>query len=136
MNAVGTALYARLVGGTALTALLGDGTAGVYHNRAPEGSTYPLVVFNLQSGLDDNKSPHRARQVLYQVKGVSATNMVNAGNIDAAADALLHLSTLAVASPWQNYWLVREQDVQFEELAPDGQRYYHQGGIYRARIAQ
>lgn len=134
MNAVETALYSRLAGASALTALLAT-TTSIYNTVAPQGAAYPLVVFNLQAGGDDNKSPHRAKQLLYLVKAVSATSMKDAGTIDNEVDTALHGLVLTVTD-WTNYWLMRGQDVRFEELAPDGKRYFHSGGIYRIRIAK
>ncbi len=56
MNALETALYNTLSGGTALTALLAGGTAApsIYNQQAPDEAAFPYVVFALQGGGDEN----------------------------------------------------------------------------------
>lgn len=143
MNAVETALYARLSGTAALTALLASATA-IYNGVAPQNADFPYVVFSQQSAVDDNKSPHRARQLLYLVKAVvvdrqgsTSYSMQDAGAVDDQIDAALHGEVLTVTG-WTNYSLWRETDVRFTEV-PDqagGRRYFHAGGVYRLRIAK
>lgn len=133
-NALETALYGRLAGGTALTSLLA-GTASIYNSLAPPGSAHDFVVFSHQGGGDENLTPRRMRNVVYLVKAVSTAGMAKAGQIDAAADALLHNQELSV-SGWANFWLAREGDVRYSELTEDGKRYFHSGGLYRVRTDQ
>ena len=133
LNEVETALYSRLTGTAMLTPLLATQTS-VYHSIAPQGAAYPLVIVNRQAGSDDNKSPRRARQLLYLVKAVSNKSMKEAGAIDKEIDKALHDQALSITG-WSNYWLMRETDVQYVEVAEDDRVYYHSGGIYRMRIA-
>lgn len=135
MNEVETALTSVLVGTSGLTTLLAAGTAGVFNALARQGASYPLVVFQQQSGVDDNKSPHRARQLLYLVKGIAQGPMDAAGSIDAQIDAVLHGAVLTVTG-WTNVSLLRERDVRYAEVGADGKRYTHSGGIYRVRLAR
>lgn len=134
MNEFEAALYTRLTGEASVTALLA-GTASIYNQQAPPGDDYPLIVFQYQGGGDENKSPHRARNVLYTIKAISEEGLTDAGAIDAAIDTVLHLDELTV-SGWSNFWLAREDDLRLVETTPEGKRYYHAGGIYRARIAK
>lgn len=134
MNAVETALYSRLTGTAGLTALLASSSA-VYLDQAPQNAAFPYVVFGLQGGGDDNKSPHRAQSLLYMVKGLTTANMSAAGNIDAQADAALHLVTLTVTG-WTNTWLARESEIEYVEDIGGGKRVFHRGGVYRIRIAK
>lgn len=142
MNAVEIALYQRLTGTAALTNLLASATA-VYTQEAPQGATYPFVVFNKQAGTDDNDNPHRARQLLYQVKAIVGSKQATGADytlkdaltIDDQIDAALHLKPLTVTG-WSNFWLVRESDVLYQEDASGGKHFYHAGGLYRLRIAQ
>lgn len=131
-NPLETALYGRLAGGTALTALLA-GTASIYNSLAPPGSAHDLIVFSHQGGGDENLTPSRMRNVVYLVKGISTQGMPRAGQIDAAIDTLLHNQPLSVGG-WANFWLAREGDVRYSELADDGKRYFHSGGLYRVRL--
>lgn len=53
MDAIATGLYARLSGDTTGGAsLTGLGCTGVYQGPAPQGATYPYVVFQLADGED------------------------------------------------------------------------------------
>jgi hypothetical protein len=140
MNAVGAALWERLTGSPGLTGLLATPTS-VYQRRVPQRAAYPLVLFAKQSATDDNDTPHRARQLVYLVKGIVAdadgASGATAGAIDDQIDAALHMQPLAVAG-WTNVWLVRESDVDYEEdpAAAGGRRYWHAGGLYRIRLAR
>lgn len=135
MNEMETALYQKLTGDAALIALLASGANSVFNQRAAGGAAYPLVIFQQQGGGDENKSPHRSQNFLYLVKAISSTSLQEAGTIDAAIDAALHLKTLTVAG-WTNFWLARENEVRFTETTPEGVNYYHAGAVYRVRIAK
>ncbi len=134
MNALNTALYSKLTGGTALTALLA-GTTSVYNQVVPRGAALPYVVFNIQGGGPENITPARFENLVYTVKAVSAASALAAGSIDAQIDALLHLGTLSV-SGWSNFLLMREERIQYVETAPEGQYIWHVGGTYRIRLVQ
>lgn len=132
MNAVETALYTKLSGGTALTGLLG-GTA-IYNAVVTQGTALPYAVFFESSGGDDNSSPRRARSLLYTAKGV-AERAYTANAIDEAMDALLHEGALSITG-WNDYWVMRETDVAYEEKLANGNVVYHRGGQYRIRISE
>ena len=135
MNAVETAIYARLAGRVELTLLLAS-ASGIYNLVAPQRAAYPLVIFGLNAGGDENKSPHRSKSLRYLVKAVSQTSLKNAGSIDAELDTALH-GVLLTVTGWTNTWLMRESgDVRYEEIGADGKRYFHAGGIYRVRLAK
>lgn len=131
LNAMGSALYSTLAAGTALTTKLG-GTA-IYETLAPQGTAPPYVVLFMSAGGDDNDSPRRARSMVYTVKAVSTTGALDAVEIDAEVDTLLHLQTLTITG-WGNYWTARVTDIAYNELA-GGVMYYHRGGQYRIRVA-
>lgn len=130
INAIETALYSTLAAGTALTTALG-GTA-IYNTLAPQGTSYPYVIFKFQGGGDDNTSSTRARSPLYLVKAVSTTGKKNAGDIDDEVDNLLHGHELTVTG-WGNWWTAREADVSYAEDS-GGVLIWHVGGLYRIRI--
>lgn len=44
-TAVAEAIYAKLAAGTAITALLPDGTAGIHYAQAPENAEHPLLLY-------------------------------------------------------------------------------------------
>ena len=135
LNEVETALYSKLTGASSLTSLLA-GTAAVYNGIAPEGASYPYVLFAQMSGVDDHDTSHRARQLIYVIQGVSKVGLPQAGSIDAAVDALLHMVPLSV-SGWSTFWIARESDVRMTDFdAADRTKYFRSGGTYRLRISQ
>ena len=135
-NALNTAIYSRLTGGTVLTALLTNGTASIYFMQAPDNLTdADYVVWNYQAETDDNLDPTRMKQVILNVKGVSRTGPARAGSIDAQIDALLHHSPLS-ASGWANIWIAREEGFQTVEIDQAGTQYFQSGAMYRAILDQ
>lgn len=131
-NVLNAALYSTLSGGTALTALLA-GTTSVYFEQAPDDAALPYVVWNYQGGGDDNKSPHRTKQIVAFVRGYNQTGPALAGSIDAQIDALLHRQALTV-SGWANYWTAREQDLSAVETDAANVKTWMSGGYYRVRL--
>lgn len=132
MNALETAIFEAMTGGTALTALLA-GTASVYNNVAPPASSYDYVVFNQQAGADENMDEHRRVDWRYTVKAVSGTSTAAAGLIANEIDDLLHDAPLTI-SGYVNLWQRRVSTVRFTEVTPEGEYYYHAGGIYQFRL--
>ena len=132
MNAVKQALYNKLTGGTALTALLA-GTASVYDNIAPRGGTFDYVIFGLQGGGDENICPIRFKNFVWSVKGVSETSAQKAGQIDEQIDDLLHEQALTVTG-WGVFGVTRIADFDYVETTPEGRNIWHDGGNYRIRM--
>ena len=128
-------LFTTLSGGTALTALLG-GTE-IYNALGNRGSvnTYPMVIFTKSSGVDDNDSPHRAKTLVYQVTGISMVSKYQAETIDNACDALIHNASLGSMVGWGDYWCRRETDISYVEEIAGGKVLWHEGGMYRIRLA-
>jgi hypothetical protein len=102
----------------------------VHEGAAPEGTTYPLIVFDLYSG-SDTMGVGPARILVdsrWMIKAVDRSqSFTNLKTIVDAIDNLLHGAT-----PYANGVLgaVREQPVQFVEEI-DGVQYRYLGGIYR-----
>src|SRR6188472_1641138 len=102
MNAeIGSAIWAHLRGGTALTALLSggtaSGTASIYVDHAPNSAALPYVIINQQTGNwehtmgDTQASPSRLQTSLWQVRAVSdASFPKGAQAIDSQIDMRLH----------------------------------------------
>lgn len=130
MNALNTAIYSKLSGGTALTALV---SLRLYHMQAPLDAAYPYVVWNTQGGGDENVSPHRTKNLVLNVRAYSDVTAAAAGSVDAQIDALLHNQSLSVTG-WSSIWLAREQDIETVENPPDNVAVYMQGGLYRVVI--
>ena len=140
-HALEAALYTRLTGGTAFTALL-SGTASVYNTVAPAGASYPFCVFNLASGIDLNAEPgHRRHQLDYQIKVVSQTSQANAGLASVQLDALMHAAGPSAASRlsvtgYRNLFQERIHPVRFVEPSDVATPYYHSGGVYRFHLEE
>jgi hypothetical protein len=132
MNALSSSIYSTLTQGTALTALLA-GSVSVYKDIAPDNAAYPYVVYNLQGGGEENIMPIRSKDVVYFIRAYSKTSTANAGNIDTQIDALLHGKTLTV-SGWNNWWTVREGEIENTEILSNGERVYESGALYRVRL--
>ena len=133
--AIDAALYSKLTGGTALVAALASGTP-IWNSEVPEGSSYPVVVFGLSSGMDDNACPWRNKNMMYFAKAISTTSLAQSGSIDALVDALLNGGTISPTG-WACYWMRRASTIRYVEYDPaSGTRYYHTGGIYRVRVVE
>lgn len=130
MNAVGTALWDTLAHHAGLITALG-GTA-IWFGVIPRDRSLPGVVITLASGIEENLTPRRSVNLVYQVKAVAET-LLQAGQIAEQVDAALHGATLAVS--WGNFWTARESVVSYLEVDPAGHTFGHAGGEYRIRIA-
>lgn len=127
------AVYSRLTGGAALTALLASATA-VYYAAAPDDAVLPYVVFNWQAGPGEtNDSPHRNPNGLLYVRGY-ADRASLAGSIDAAVDGLLHMAPLTV-SGYSNFWIARETPISDYEIDDAQVKTWSAGALYRARFS-
>ncbi len=135
MNLAGSAIFVQLTGGTALTNLLHDGTAGVFEYLASDDAGLPYVIFQEQSATWDCSMGEQARlvSVVYLVKAVSGSAWPQeADAIDAQIDARLHDASLSAAG----YGLlrcVRESDIKYQE-ADGSQVFNHAGGLYRVEL--
>jgi hypothetical protein len=132
MNVLNTAIYSRLQGTSAITSLLA-GTTSVYNLQAPEGATYPYIVWNIQGGGDENESRHRTKDLVLFVRAYSGVSAAQAGSIDAQVDTALHLLPLTV-SGWTDFWMARETELETVENAPNTKPIYMSGGLYRCRL--
>jgi hypothetical protein len=130
-GAMGTALYSRLAGGTALIAALG-GTA-IYQDQAPDGASPPYVVYSHQAGNAETFAPGDRRNDLWFVRGYAATRPA-ANIIDGHASDLLQAG-LSVTG-WSNFWLARETQLALVENLPNGERRYMAGAFYRVRLGE
>lgn len=131
-NALGSALYSKLTGGTALMPLL-NGTASVYNLAAPFEAAYDYVIFNLQVGTEENDTAHRVKDLTIQVRGYS-TELAKAGSIDSACDALLHNQPLTVTG-WAAVLTPRRvQDIELIEYDEANRPIYTRGGLYDLKI--
>ena len=133
MNDIKAGLRSWLQGGTALTALLGGGTASVYYGEAPRGAADPYVIYARHDGGDMTENPERLLDLLFTVKGVSETSAYQAGQVAAAIDARLH-DQVPTISGWVVWMCVRDTPVDYVVRREDGGREFHDGAIYRVGL--
>lgn len=131
-NALGSAVYGKLSGGTALTALLAGATS-VYNVAPPFEAAYDYVVFNVQTGNEENDSAHRVKDITLQVRAYS-TALNRAGSIDAACDVLLHRQALSVSGWVEIFTPQRIQDIEIIEYDESDRPIYTRGGLYELKI--
>lgn len=131
-NALGSAVYSKLTGGTALTALLASSTA-IYNSIPPFEAAYNYVVFNLQTGSEPNDTAHRIKDITLQVRAY-ATALNTAGSIDAACDTLLHRQALSISGWTGIFTPQRTQDIEIVEYDEANRPIYTRGGLYDLKI--
>lgn len=131
-NALNTAIYNKLSGGTALVSLLG-GTA-VYFGQAPDGTNPPYVVWSYSATNRENITPSEMENSLVLVLGYSP-NAALAGSIDTQVSALLHKQTLSVTG-WTNFWTARETGLHLPQVDDAGNTTWVSGAYYRIRLDQ
>lgn len=131
-GAMGTALYAKLAGGTALVAALGG--SAIYADQAPQGATPPYVIFSHQGGGVESTYAVEMRSNLWFVRAW-ADSRSKAAYLDGLCLDLLHRGSLTVAG-WSTIWLWRESDVELTDNLPNGVQRYMAGGMYRVRLSK
>lgn len=129
MKFLNTAMYSRLNGATAITALL-SGTTAIYALQAPEGATLPYIVYNIQGGGDVNDTSNRLKNLVVSVRAYATTN-ARAGSIDSQIDTALHFVPFTNVTGYTNIWLARETDIETVENPPTGTQVFMNGGMYR-----
>lgn len=136
MISIRRALYGKLSGDTTLNALLGTPAPGysksVYYQQAPQGATFPYVIFN-----DQAQTPRFAFSAkaydndIWLIKGVDR-NSSSADRVDSIKDRLEELLTdgsLSI-SGGDHLYLRPESSVGYPETA-DGVLYRHSGWNFR-----
>ena len=131
MNAVKVGLFSKLSNDSDLTTKLG-GTK-IYSPVIPQGISLPAVRYSFAGGGEENVTPVRSINTVYAVVGVSDVSAKEAGEIAAFIDAALHGETLTIPDWDNNFWTAREGVIDFHELGPGGEEYWHVGANYRIR---
>jgi Protein of unknown function (DUF3168) len=133
MSAVDAALITTLQGAPAVTSAA---PGGVYWDVAPEGTTFPVVIINLQQHDDAYEMAEgHSEDGRYLVKAVGIGS--NATAVAVAADAIqATLQDQLLFVPGYDLMVChREERVRFVEV--DGAtRYQHRGGIYLVGVSQ
>ncbi len=125
-------LFQLLMGDPALTAVVGS---RVHITPAPQGTAFPHVVFNYQSGMDvQGCGTHRTMlRALYQVKVISKGSPDAA--VRTAADRIDELVGKVAAATLNGYIFSgrRTTPIRFIETAGDIV-FHHIGGLYRVEV--
>jgi Protein of unknown function (DUF3168) len=131
-NAIWTALYSRLAGGTALTSLLSGGSASIYDDtEVPDGAELPYVVFSWAGGGLIPTSPHVAGNGVVYVRAYTGSGAKAAGVIRDQIFSLLDRQPLTVTG-WANPWLAAEMPhIEIVETDESGERTWCNGDHYR-----
>jgi hypothetical protein len=142
------AIYGKLTGDTTLTAMLGAAATGytkaIYHEVAPQGAVYPLVIMNKQAGtptyaatifttprssVNDPLSTLEEQEI-WLIKAIDHNTTANAAEaISARVTALLEDVTLLSPPSRTQRYLRRDADVEYAEVA-DGEVYRHVGSLF------
>jgi len=131
VNALDTALVAKLRGDSTLMGYLAAGTASIYSELAPQNAAHPLIVFGEQAEADEHTLTERAYEDFrMRVIGITEGDSMVAGGLIAERiftvlnDAALSISGHALLC------CRKEGNVRFVESA-GGARFNHSGGVYR-----
>lgn len=130
------ALYGRMAGDTTLNNLLGNPASGysksIYHQQAPAGASYPLVVFTKQAGTPTETfgDPSALETDVWLIKAIDRSPSADTAEaIQARLAALLNDAALAISGSTTLY-LRRQSDVEYPETS-DGVRFQHAGSLFR-----
>lgn len=133
-KAVRAGIYTKL-NVSAVTTLLGSGSASLVYGVAPPTASFPICVFSKQSDVSTHTFGGQAfDNDLWLVKGISrSTSPSVAEDIDAVVRTLLDFDTLTITGG-QSLYLARESGVSYVETDGD-QTYQHVGALYRVVIS-
>ncbi len=139
MKALNQSLYTVLAADVASGASgsLGDlGVTSAEHKVAPEGTSYPVLVYQKQAGADVyTLGKHRAwRPFTYLVKVIQTGHTdETAQDAIARVDALLTDTALAVTG-YTTMLIERMSDVEYAEV-DNGITYHHVGALFTIWLA-
>jgi hypothetical protein len=123
-------LSATLNGDPTLTALV---PGAAWNTQADEGTSYPLVIYQMMSGVDTAAvgAIRIWTDLVYMVKVIGETAAFLDVDVAAARiDALLHRASGTVADG-TIVSCVREQTFRLSESIAGGLQYRQAGGLYR-----
>lgn len=127
-----TGVFGALSGSSSLITALG-GTA-IYYQIAPDKQSYPYVIFNWQSFMDENQTPSKMFNNILNVR-VFASNPSEADTIIGTIDNLFDGHTLSVSGQ-TNFFSVRTMTFGDVFTDPSGIKTHVAGGLYRIRTGQ
>lgn len=135
-TAVRRALYGKLAGDTTLNNLLGSPASGysksIYHQQAPSGAAYPLLIINKQSGVPTEAftDPSALETDVWLVKAIDRNATADTAEAASARVAVLLNDSALTISGATTLYLRRQSDVEYQETN-DGVIYRHAGSLFR-----
>lgn len=134
MDGLRAALFAKLNGDAALTDLLAT-TTSIFHRRAPQGTLFPYIVLQKQSG--NPVWSFGGEPLDYEVWMVKGVDRAPSG---AKAEDIRKQINRVLTDPVMNLsdgtllYLRRESDIDYGEDSDPDQIVHHVGGLYRTVI--
>jgi hypothetical protein len=138
-NAIYTALYSKLSGGTALCALIGGtATPRIYHSIAPDtdtATTFPCVIFDWVAGGYSATSQHVDGEGIFRIRAIATTSSKDAGAVAVEVFNLLDRSSLGSITGYSGISLFAEPPhMDVLEPTEKGTYYFTAGDDYRLRV--
>jgi hypothetical protein len=131
LNALNSAVYARLSGNAALTTELG-GTA-IYYQLAPDDALLPYVIWSYQFGPNEpHRTAHRDPEAQIWIRAYAASAK-RAGIVDLAVDTALRTNPPAVTG-YNNWWFARNESRSDVEIDDAQVKTYMAGAIWELRL--
>lgn len=133
-KAIRVALYTKL-NTASVTNQLAAGSASLFHEVAPGGAQYPMVIFGRQSSVAvKNFGGNAFDNQMWRVKAVvQGQSSSVAEDIAKAVSDLLDFGTLTITGGTLLH-LSRESDFDYVETSNDSQ-FRHHGAVYRVVVA-
>ncbi len=132
MRFIEKALFSTLDAHVGLAALVGD---RIYNTVAPQGATYPLVLFQKMGGSHVADNPKENVEVVYAIKGLS-DDLLEAENVDFQIKEALDRQSIGVNTDGMaDYYVFRGMNLHFLEDVGSGEVAYHTGALYDIGVA-
>jgi len=133
MRFIEKALYTTLTAHAGLDALV---SGRIYNTVAPQGSTYPLVLFQKMGGFHVADNPRENMEVLYAVKALS-DDLAEAEDVDFQIKEALDRQSIGVnTDSMADYFVLRGMNLHFLEDVGGGDVAFHTGALYEIGVAE
>ena len=134
-NAIYTALYSKLSGGTALCALVGGtATPRIYHSIAPDNATLPYVIFTWAAGGYSSLDSHVTGEGIFRIQAIATTSAKDAGAVAKEVYNLLDRKSLTITGFTSVSLFAEPPHIDMTSLSESGIYYFSSGDDYRLRV--
>lgn len=132
-------LHSTLSTDATLIALLPDGAAGIYQDKAPQGARFPYVLFAMLDPGQVLDTTGPSQEVIWVdsvwlIKGVAQASSYG-GTLESIASRLAALLNKRAGTVSRGeVWSCRlNRPLQMAETGPGGEQYRHLGATYRIK---